>query len=50
MKAGKSREKAIAAVVTKNPTLQKQYLLATNQSSKAKRLISEKYETAEAHS
>jgi ATP-dependent protease ClpP protease subunit len=44
MKAGKTREKAVAAVVTKNPALHKAYLLACNPSAKSRRLIEEKYE------
>ena len=44
IKAGKSRDKAIAQVVMKNPELHKNYLIATNPSNRSKRLIDEKFE------
>jgi ATP-dependent protease ClpP protease subunit len=44
MKAGKSRDRAVAQVVTKHPELHKAYLIACNPSAKSRRLIEEKYE------
>lgn len=38
-----AQSQAVSTVATNNPELHKQFLLATNPSAKAKRLINEKY-------